>query len=1630
MSRNKKNQSHEIMEEIIALMKKQVDPAQQTILETFIRKYYKDTAEEDLSDNKAVNLYGAALAHWNFAHLRKPNSSKVRLYNPQFEDHGWQSTHTVVEVVVEDMPFLVDSVRMALNARNLTTHLVIHPVINIGRDSSGHISDVREYDDQAENAGDEALIHIEVDRQTEKDVLETIKNDIESVLQEVSIAVDDWQPMCQQMQEIIEQLKTDPPPLDIEELAQSQAFLEWISDNHFAFLGYREYKLVKTDKLVSVAGSGLGLLRNELPDQSSRSFASLPLEIRKLALEKNLLVITKASRRSTIHRAGYLDHIGIKRFDHKGNVIGERRFMGLYTAAAYNNRAAEIPMLRQKMATVMQRAGHHRGSHAAKALLNILETFPRDLLFQIPVDELYLSTMGILHLQERQRIRLFIHRDRYGRFYSCMVYVPRELFNTSVRKTIHSVLRENLQGDGSEFNVQLSDSVLARLYFVIHVPADSNTEFDISDIEEQLREATRNWYDDLHDALLESFGEEQGMKLFRRYGDAFRADYSERYQVRTAIYDIKHMETLSEPGEKLAMSLYRPPETPDGLLRFKLFHLNSPVSLSVALPMLENMGLKVEEEHPSKVLRADASFVWQHDFKMTYQGDWQINLDEIREKYQQTFARVWTGEIENDGFNRLVLRAELDWREIIMLRAYSRYLHQAGTPFSSEYMERALSFNHDITALLVKLFHVRFNPEQRDDSAVRSIELVSAIESALDDVVSLDEDRILRNFLCLIQATLRTNHYQLQQDGTPKPYLSFKFDPSMVPDLPEPRPMYEIFVYSPRVEGVHLRGGPVARGGLRWSDRREDFRTEVLGLVKAQMVKNAVIIPVGSKGGFFPKHLPMTGDREAVQAEGIACYKTFIRGLLDITDNLVGGKIQAPQHVVRYDGDDPYLVVAADKGTATFSDIANSISAEYGYWLGDAFASGGSQGYDHKAMGITAKGAWESVKRHFRELGLNTQTEPFRVIGIGDMAGDVFGNGMLLSRQIKLVAAFNHMHIFLDPDPDPENSYIERERLFKLPRSSWQDYEAKLISKGGGIYSRASKSIALSREVRSLLNTDAQKMAPNDLIQALLKAPVDLLWNGGIGTYAKSSKEHHNDVGDRNNDSLRVDARDLGCRVVGEGGNLGFTQLARIEFATKGGRINTDAIDNSAGVDCSDHEVNIKILLNEVVQNQDMTMKQRNRQLEVMTDEVGELVLRDNYLQTQALSVGLTQASQLLDVHARLIRQMELDGELDRSIEFLPGKEEIDERMTQNKGLTVPELCVLLAYVKIHLFQHLLVSELPNDEFYARLLIEYFPQPLQKKFSQQMPQHRLSREIISTVVANEMVNRAGISFAFRLKEETGADAESIARAFSVAREIFHMPTAWKEIENLDNKVSAKTQTFMLLEGRKLVERASRWFLRNRARPIDIASNISYFTAGIKQLIQILPQLLDDASKQMVQQKIDHLISEKVPEPFARQVALYGQLLATLDIVDVSNMLELSVEQVASVYYPLGEQLELPWLHEQILNLPRNNRWQAMSRAALRDDIFIQHRLLTRDVLLNTSKTAEAEQRVQEWMTKNIFNIERCRQILNDLKTAGQADFAMLPVAMREIRGLSQTDSAEIPPPTASTPAKKAARKKR
>ena len=1607
MTRARDPKTVEVIDRVIARIGDQYATDQEQVIEEFVNQYFAGTAAADLAGSDDDNLYGAAVAHFNFLSTRSPGASKVRVYNPQVEQHGWQSTHSVVEIVTDDMPFLVDSVRMALNRCGVTTHLIIHPVVRLVRDAEGELTRILDPDQTAKSCITEAIIHCEVDRQADTELLEGIRREVDSALANVRVTVDDWLPMRAKLDEIVASLESAPPPVAAEELEEGKAFLRWISDNHFTFLGYREYALQTEggeDVLRSVADSGFGLFRNPGKAEVSASFSTLPLDRRRAAREANLLIITKGNYRSTVHRPGYMDYVGIKRFDANGQVVGEHRFAGLYTSAAYNRNPEDIPLLRKKVDTIVALAGYPQNSHAEKTLLNILDTYPRDELFQVPEEELLKTALGILHLQERQRIRLFVHEDRYGRFVSCLVYVPRERFNTAVRLQIQHILETAVNGGGTDFTVWLSESVLARLYFVIRVPFGGVPEFNVDEVEARLREVTRSWKDDLYDALLEHCGEERGTRLLRRYGDAFRAEYTEHYPARVAVHDIDRMEAITG-SDGISMSLYQRLEAPSDELRFKLFRYREPISLSNSLPMLENMGLTVRAQHPSTITPEGDASIRLHDFTMVHREGPDLDLDKVRDLFQDAFERVWHGEIENDAFNQLVLRARLSWREIVILRACSKYLRQAGFTFSHEYIERALARNTGIARSLVALFHARFDP--RNHSEEKAGELVASIREQLDEVANLDEDRILRSFLKLIQATLRTNYYQLGADGKPKSYLSFKFDPEKVPDLPEPRPMYEIFVYSPRVEGVHLRGGPVARGGLRWSDRREDFRTEVLGLVKAQMVKNAVIVPVGSKGGFVPKQLHRTNGRDEFLKEGVACYQMFIKGLLDLTDNIAGTDIVPPADVVRHDGDDPYLVVAADKGTATFSDYANEIAVDYGHWLGDAFASGGSVGYDHKAMGITARGAWESVKRHFRELGVDCQSTDFTVAGIGDMGGDVFGNGMLLSRHIRLVAAFNHMHIFLDPNPDAAKSFKERERLFEKPRSTWEDYDSKLISKGGGVYSRAAKSVPISAEMREVLDIQHESLTPNELINEILKAPVDLLWNGGIGTYAKASHEQHRDAGDRANDAVRVDATELRCRVVGEGGNLGFTQHARVEFAARGGRINTDAIDNSAGVDCSDHEVNIKILLNNVVAAGDLTHKQRNRLLEQMTDEVGELVLRNNYLQTQALSSANAQAPVMLEVHQRLIEAFEREGRLDPAIEFLPNKEEITERRSDGTGLVVPELSVLLAYVKIELFKELLDSKLPSDPYFARELKMYFPTDLRKRYQPLMADHRLAAEIISTVVANGMVNRAGITFAFRLSGETGGSSEDIARAYTIAREIYDMESFWDEVESLDNKVPAAQQTTMLLDSRRLVERTTRWLLRNRPQPLEVASTIEHFAPGIGELEACLDKLLVKSALKKARAATRTMVKHGVPEAVANRTSRFTELYSGLDIVEVAAAVGRSVEDVAAVYYRLGEVLGLNWLRDQIVALPRENRWQALARAALRDDLYAQEAALTADILKLETDNTEPKARIDAWMTCHGAAVNRCRQVLADLKVGSSADFAMMSVAMREIRALRQ-----------------------
>jgi len=1603
----------ELLDKVVSRVREQMPEDQAPQVEEFARQYYGWVDAADLEERSPIDAYGAALSHWSFAGRREPGEWKIRIYNPQFEEHGWQSTHTVIEMVNDDMPFLVDSTRMEINRQGYAIHMILHPVMKVRRDAEGRLIEVLPPDTDEEDAITESVIHVEVDRQTEPEVLEELKQAIEKTLADVKAAVEDWLKMRERAREIVSVLEENPPDFEPEDLAETRAFLEWIDDDNFTFLGYREYDLTTQDgeeALCAVPDSGLGILRQKESGPVSHSLAELPPEARRLARTPKLLNLTKANSRATVHRPSYLDYIGIKKFDESGEVTGERRFLGLYTFTAYSSSVFEIPLVRRKVRYVLEGSGFPEGSHNEKDLVEILETYPRDELFQISKEELFEIAMGILHLQERQRVRLFVRRDTYGRFFSCLVFVPRDRYNTLIRERMQDILLEAFDGANVEYNVRLSESVLARIHFIIYTKPGETPDYDEEEIESRIVETTRSWQDNLYDAMIEQCGEEQGIELFRKYRDAFSPGYRAGFLPRTAVTDVQRMETLRSEDD-LGMSLYHPIEEGEDFLGFKLFRLGEQVSLSGILPLLEDMGVEVVDERPHEVKPAGSPPVWIYDFGLVHEAGDELQTGEVKEIFQDAFARAWRGAVENDGFNRLVLRARLTWREISVLRAYCKYLRQTGSTFSQDYMEDALVNNEHIARLIVDLFEARLDPSSQSSAETEGERLKEEIEEALEAVVSLDEDRILRSFLDITLATLRTNYYQSTADGDPKGHLSFKLDPTKIPGLPLPLPRFEIFVYSPRTEGVHLRGGQVARGGIRWSDRREDFRTEILGLMKAQTVKNAVIVPVGAKGGFVVKRPPSEGGREALQQEVVACYKTLIRGMLDITDNISGDEVVPPPDVRRYDDDDPYLVVAADKGTATFSDIANGISAEYDFWLGDAFASGGSVGYDHKEMGITARGAWESVSRHFRELGRDIQNEDFTVVGIGDMSGDVFGNGMLLSRHIKLVAAFNHMHIFLDPDPDPEKSFEERQRLFRHPRSSWTDYDEDLISEGGGIFLRTAKSIPLSEQVREMLDVEAESMTPTELINAMLKAEVDLLWNGGIGTYVKASSESNAEVGDRANDVLRVDGDELRCRVVGEGGNLGFTQMGRIEYALSGGRIYMDAIDNSAGVDCSDHEVNIKILLDAIVEAGDMTEKQRNELLASMTEEVGNLVLRDNYQQTQAINQAAALAHPMIDVHARYIHALEHAGRLDRSLEFLPGDDELGERRSDNRGLTAPELAILLSYSKITTYQDLLDSDAPEDPQLSREMERYFPTALRDRFSEQIHDHRLHRQITATHITNSLVNRNGPSFVFRLGEETGAAAPDIARAYMAAREIFSMRTLWDGVEALDNTVEARAQTRIMLDARKLVERATRWLLRYRRAPLNVGATISHFSEGAAELSKLIPSILLDGDREAVENAAKRLTDVNVPPDLAHRAANLGPMFSALDITDVANTTGESLEMTAAVYFTLGDRLKLHWLRRHIEALPRDNRWRTLARSALRDDIYNQHASLTEEVLGDTPEDKPAHERIEEWVEANEGPADRTLQVLADINSSGTFDLSTLSVALREIRNLITTPDA-------------------
>ncbi|MCC5901100.1 MAG: NAD-glutamate dehydrogenase [Halomonas sp.] len=1581
-----------------------LEPARAAEVEAFARHFYATVPVEDLIDRRLDDLYGATLSVWQFLQNHDPKSPKVRVFNPDFEEHGWQSTHTFVAVLHEDMPFLVDSVRIELNRRGLTVHAIQNAVFAVDRDSQHQLKVLASPKDESAPEARESLIVIEVDRHTDPESLSRIERRLHDVLRDVRTAVGDFDEMCGQITAAIQELeKNCPPQIDPDDHEEAIAFLEWLLKDNFTFLGYDEY-LLEGNELQRDSNSVLGVFRLDQPRYRERIRTEEGIdENEDYVLVPQLLSFAKSAHHSRVHRPTYPDYITVDRYDDDGNVIGERRFFGLFTSTVYNESPRNIPLLRRKLKAVMDIAGFNPHGHNGKQLLQVLEVYPRDDLFQISTESLASTALGILNIRERRQVRLFIRADVSGKFYSCLVFVPRDVFSTDLRQRIQGMLCDELDAHFGDFNTYLSESVLARIQLILRFNGDAPSQYDLKRLESKVARLARSWRDDLQAAMVEGFGEERANHLIDQFHEAFSASYREDFNARTAVFDVQHLLNLDN-GEDLSLSLYRPLEEQAGGMNLKLFHRESQIPLSDVLPMMENLGLRVIGERPYDI-NAPQQRYWIHDFELEHSRE-GVNLSEMRDTFSEAFKRIWAGEADNDAFNRLIIGAGLDWREVAMLRGYARYLKQIRFGMSQDYIAATLVNYPTITQGLVELFRLRFDPAHLYST---TDDCVARLNEHLEGVASLNDDQLLRRFMELIQATLRTNYYQKTDGGGFKDYIAYKLEPSKVTGMPKPRPAFEIFVCSPRVEGVHLRGGKVARGGLRWSDRLEDFRTEVLGLVKAQQVKNAVIVPVGAKGGFVCKRMPENADRETQQKEGIACYQIFIRALLDVTDNLVGGEVVPPQNVVRHDEDDTYLVVAADKGTATFSDIANEISVEYGHWLGDAFASGGANGYDHKKMAITARGAWESVKRHFKNLDVNTQQDLFTVVGIGDMAGDVFGNGMLLSDKIQLVGAFNHLHIFVDPNPDADAAFAERKRLFNLPRSSWEDYSAELISKGGGVFNRSAKSIVITPEMQKVFGIEETRLSPNDLIRAMLKAKVDLIWNGGIGTYVKSSEETDADVGDKANDALRINGAELNCRVVGEGGNLGFTQRGRMEAAANGVRVYTDFIDNAGGVNCSDHEVNIKILIDEVVKRGDMTDKQRNQLLAEMTEEVADLVILDNYRQTQALDLSEILSHHGMGPYRRFISELESAGQIDRELEFLPSDDVLKERASSGQGMRLPELSVLISYAKSTLKGDLINSDVPDDLYIHRHLERLFPAVLTERYKDEMYEHRLKREIVATQVANDLVDHMGVVFVRRLIDSTGAGRADIARAYIVARDAFNLPSLWAQIEALDNQVPSRVQYSMMLDLMRMIRRATRWFLRLHLG-LSTQDAIEYFRPRLAQLQEGIGELLSGEEQAAWRKRYDELQEAGVPEALASTVAAAPSLYAGLGIIQAARITNEKPQRVAEVFYEIGSRLELPWMIQQVTHLEVRDAWQAQARETFRDDIDRQQLALTTSVLKLEAGSRDTQERVAQWLEQHAELHRRWCRLIDEVRGGSEGGFALFAVAVRELVDLAESDS--------------------
>ena len=1592
------------LNQIADKIRAEIPEAEQELLIDFSQNYFSLAAYHDLSHQKFDCAYGQLLSHWKLVAKRTPRTSNVKVYNPTLAKDGWQSKYTIIQVAYDDMPFLVDSIRMEIHQFGLLTHAVINAGnIFVERDDNDMVVKVCSPQHPSQQAQKEAAIHFEIDRQTDTNILQQLTDGLVSILEDVRIVVQDWKVMIARMEESMMRLRSLPSQyFNAIEIEETHKFLAWLKNGNFTFLACRDYRFdAKSQAVNCLMGKSLGTFRGE--KGFTIELSNFSEGIRQQILSSDILFFTKMASRSTVHRAAYADCISVKQFNSAGQLVGIRSFIGLYTSRAYNSSVCDIPLLSHKASEVIAASGFYPEGHSGKTLLNILESLPRDDFMQSNTEQLFSLAIEIMQLQDRQGIRLFMRKDSYERFCSCLVFVPKNKITEDLCQKIEKVFVEELSLYEISYELLLFDSMLASIHFVMRLNPTEGCSYDEKRLENKLIEIAYSWQDKLSSALRSNFDEDRALDLYDKYADAFPTSYCEIFSAESAIQDIAYMERLND-NNPLDLHFYDRNDD-SRYLRLKVFRWQHTTTLSNALPILEHMKLRVIGERPHRVLFSNEDSIWINDFDMKYMEADDINLDKIQRQFQQAFTAIWSGAAENDAFNGLILKAQLSWKEVALLRAYAKYFRQIGVTFSDVYIANTLTSHPLVIRYLMELFYLRFDPTvQRSRDAINKVE--QRIIESLDHIYSLDEDRILRLYLEVIKATKRVNFFQKEIFTKQKSYLAFKISPQEIQEMPLPKPMYEIYIYSPRFEGVHLRGAKVSRGGLRWSDRREDFRTEVLGLMKAQKVKNSCIAPLGAKGGFVTKNIANDASRDEMLAEGKTCYQCYIQALLDITDNFIDSKSIHPEDTVCYDGDDYYLVVAADKGTASFSDIANEIAIKNEFWLGDAFASGGSTGYNHKQMAITSRGVWESVKRHFMEMGRDCQNEEFTAIGIGDMAGDLFGNGVLLSKHFRLIAAFNHMHIFLDPNPDAATSYAERKRLFNLSYSTWEDYDENLISEGGGVFSRHKKAIEISPQIKEVLKVEKDFITPNELIRCILTAEVDLLWNGGIGTFVKAINETNLAVGDKGNDALRVDAKELNCKIVAEGGNLGFTQSARIEYELYGGRIYADFIDNSAGVNCSDHEVNIKILLDRAVRRGKLTPLQRNQLLTEMTEDVANLVIKDNYSQAQALSLAQTKADQNLDLYINYMNSLDKAGKIDLDLECLPTESALLDRKSNGKGLTRPELAVLFAYSKNILKEQILASSIPEDSYLSGMLRYEFPETISEQYEQEMKNHILGREIIATQLSNTLINDMGFTFIPRLQNETGASVVEIVRSFTIAQKVFGKRSLWHNIDKLDLKVATNIQFEMMRDANRLIRHATRWLLEHQWHRMEITKVLSHFAKPVAYLANRIDHWLEGDDKKFYQGQLKKLMNKGVDKKTAVRVASCLSMQAALGIVDAALTHHWPVEIVANTYSALGDKLGINWLRQTVAKLQPSDFWGALLRTNFYSDLAMQQSVLTIAVLKHDDSDTHVITKVKKWIHYHQKNLNNWQQLLAKLKTASEIDATKVNVLVRELLTLS------------------------